>query len=182
MNKMLCIMLSALVLLVGCDFIKPSIKSMNIQRSGIRGSTDTATTVALEAIGSDTEAAQVKEKLKEVSLAIQLFLKEGKVSDLTLPEITQELEKIIPVQYRFLVDIAIAQIQGIVIDVDKIGVNNVERINSACVGIIRGCDLYDMKYRPVKEEAVVSTDRNFTVSDSSVNQFGRNLKKELDVK
>ena len=185
MNKTLSVMVILVMALCaqGCTWIKPSIKSVNIQCSGIRGIGDTALVTAIDSLGDDTEALAVKTKVKEITLSVQLFLQNGKVAELTIPEITQELEKLIPANYRFLVDIALAQIQGIVLDVDKIGATNLARINSLCVGIIRGCDLYDMKYRPVKDKA-----RGMRVL-AEVKQnpepevrFGNAFKKEMGVK
>jgi len=164
-----------MVLCAGC--IKPSVKSMNIQRSGIRCVGDTATTVSLDSLASDAEVNVVKPKVKEIALAVQLFLKDGKIADLTLPEFTDELRKLITEDYRFLLDIALAQIQGMTVDVQKIGANNLERINSVCVGVIRGCDLYDLKYRPVTDEAKTKA----LPRDGVEARFGARLKKEMGV-
>ena len=166
---------------VGC--ISPSVKSMNIQRSGIRCTGDTATTVSLDALANDAEVAAIKQKIKEVALAVQLFLKNGKVAELTLPEFTDELRKWIPEDYRFLLDIALAQLQGITVDTQKIGADNLERVNSLCVGVIRGCDLYDIKYRPVTDEEkarvlVAEVREHGTVTA----RFGARMKKEMGVK
>lgn len=165
------------VLCVGC--ITPSIKSMNIQRSGIRCTGDTATTVSLDSLPSTAEVETVKPKIKEIAMAIQLFLKDGKVADLTIPELTSALSKLVPPDYRFLLDIALAQIEGITVDTQKIGANNVERINSLCVGVIRGCNLYDAKYRPVTDAEKTRT----VVRDTAVAaRFGARLKKEMGVR
>jgi hypothetical protein len=170
-----------LVFVSGC--VTPSAKSMNIQRSGIRCVGDTATTVSLDSLATVAEVDAVKPKIKEIAMAVQLFLKDGKVADLTIPEITQELRKLIPEQYRFLLDILIAQIQGITVDVQKIGANNVERINSVCVGVLHGCDLYDVKYRPV---TAFASDKQMVkaVNTSGIpeQKFGVRLKKEMGVR
>lgn len=156
-------------------------KAMNSQRSAIRGLGDTAVTASLDFIKNDASAEAVRVKTKEVAIAVQLFLKDGKVADLTLPEFTESLRKIIPVEYQFLFDIMMAQIQGITVDVGVIGADNVERVNSMCVGLLRGCDLYVAKYRPVTE--VVRALENKKASDAkAVASFGVTLKKRLKVK
>jgi len=176
-------LLLSLVLCTTTGCITPSIDSMNIQRSAIRGTGDTATSVALDSLANTAEVDAVKEKTKEIVLSVQLFLKDGKVADLTIPEITGELKKLIPEKYQFLLDIAIAQIQGMTVDVQKIGVDNVERINSVCVGILRGCDLYDISYRPVTDEAkakqLIQGVRQYPELED---RFGARLKKEMGVK
>ena len=179
MNK--CIF-AAVLLVFASGCITPSIKSMNIQRSGIRCVGDTATTISFDALSTDAEVNTVKLKVKEIAMAVQLFLKDGKVADLTLPEFTDALRKLIPENYRFLLDIALAQIQGMTVDVQKIGADNLERVNSVCVGVLRGCDLYDIKYRPVTNgENVKSLSPSAKTSGSAEERFGVRLKKELDI-
>lgn len=109
-------------------------------------------------------------------------MKDGKVADLTLPEFTDALRKLIPEDYRFLLDIALAQIQGMTVDVQKIGPDNIERVNSLCVGVLRGCDMYDLKYRPVTDEvkakAIVKEVKEHGEAHA---RFGARLKKEMGV-
>lgn len=162
--------LMAVCVLSGCAF-KPS--GMNGQRSAIRGLGDSAVTVSMDSIQSDADAAAVRVQVKEIALAVQAFLKDGKVADLTIPAITDQLRKLIPVDYQFLLDIMIAQIQGVTVNVDKIGPNNVERINSVCVGLINGCDLYGTQYRPVAPVATVTMAAaipDATAADKSVSK------------
>jgi hypothetical protein len=177
------VILAAVLSLFAVGCITPSVKSMNIQRSGIRCTGDTATTVSLDALANDAEVAAVKPKVKEVAMAMQLFLKDGKVADLTLPEFTEALRKLIPEEYRFLLDIALAQLQGLTVDTQKIGADNIERVNSLCVGVIRGCDLYDIKYRPVTDvEKAKVLIKEARTHGTITARFGVRMKKEMGVK
>lgn len=165
----------------GCSWVKPSLRSLNIQRAAIRGTGDTGVSVALDALANKAEAEKVRVRTKDICLSVQLFLENGKVSELTIPEITKELEKLIPPAYHFLLEIAIAQIQGAVVDLDKIGADNIARINAACVGIIRGCDLYVMNDRPKTATELVAT-RDINPEPTSVDRFGCRLKWRMGVK
>jgi len=162
----------SLVLTAGCE--PPG---MNVQRASLRGSGDISVSAALDAVKPAEKAAEVQQKTKEIAEAIRLFLKTGKVADLTIPEITTELEKIIPVNYRFLLEIAIAQIDGVTVPVQVIGTNNVRRIDSFCVGLINGCNEYSMDDRPPPNEAEVAT-RSLEAPEAT---FGRELKKEAGI-
>jgi hypothetical protein len=169
------------LLVMGCS-LKPS--GMNSQRSYIRGGTDLAVTVSLDSIQSDAQAQVVKATVKDSALAISKFLKDGSVGDLTIAGLTAALKKIVPQDFYFVIDILLAQTQGVVLDVGQIGKNNVERLNSACLGMIIGCDLYDMQYRPV---AAVVADispkaKSVVASKPVVTKFAARLKRELKVK
>lgn len=177
--KIISLLFVLLLCTAGC--ITPTVKGMNIQRSGIRCVGDTVTTVSLDSLATDAEVNTVKPKLKELAMALQLFLKDGKVADLTLPEFTDALRKMIPEDYRFFLDIALAQIQGLTVDVQKIGADNLERINSLCIGVLRGCDLYDLKYRPVTNEVKTKALVSVKASDGAPTRFGVRLKKEMGV-
>jgi len=188
------LMLVAVCFLSGCA-IKPT--GMNSQRSGLRGLGDASVTVSLDSIKNDADVGPVKTKVAEIAIAVQLFLKDGKLADLTIPEFTDVLRKLIPADYQFLFDIMIAQIQAVSVNIDKIGANNIERINSVCVGLIDGCKLYDMQYRPVTVPApeaamavpeaitlpeIVAADKSKTIkapaSSKSIKEFGDRLKLE----
>jgi len=179
MKRMLFVAAVLLFGTVGC--VTPSYKSMNIQRSGIRCTGDTATTIALDSLSSAAEADSVRMKVKEVALVVQSLLKDGKVSALTVPEVTQALEKLVPENYRFLLDIALSQIEGITLPTQKVGTDNVERINSVCVGVIQGCDLYDVKYRPVPATTAKAL-APVVIKGTAESRFGACLKKEMGVK
>ena len=170
----------ALVVLIstGCSF-RPS--GMNSQRSALRGLGDSAVTVSLDSIQNDITAEATKKKVKEVAIAVQLFLKDGKLADLTLPEFTEALRKLVPEDYKFLFDILIAQVQSVQIPIGAIGANNIERINSACVGLIFGCDLYDMKYRLVQSQPA-TVDKAVVPPAEKVAAFGKRLKREMRVR
>lgn len=166
---------------MGCQVQPPSGKSVNIQRSLIRSGGDCAVTVSLDVISDDAMVPEVQKKTKEICIAVQAFLQTGKVADLTIPEITGELRKLIPADYQFLFDILLAQIQGITVDTQKIGANNVERLNSVCVGVIRGCDLYDMKYRSVKNVGAPVA-RDVASKEAQLQAFGAKMRQEMKVR
>ena len=170
-----CILLLALscVLFTGCQGSPVSVSGMNIQRMGLRDMADASTTVALE-VTPDASVQNVQVKTKEIATAISAFLDDGKVSELTIPAITEALKKLVPVEYQFIVDLLIAQVQGVVLPVDKIGVNNVKRLKEVCIGLIIACDRYNLTERPVKAKALAVPDTKAAVAD-----FGTNLKLEF---
>lgn len=139
---------------VGCTSFY---KGMNTQRSALRGSGDISITSSLDAISTAESAIEVKDKTVEIVEAIRRFLISGQVANLTIPELTTELEKLITekfgAKYCFLVDLLVAQISGITLDVDKIGTNNVRRIDSFCEGILNGCSKYLVSDRPTTDDS-----------------------------
>lgn len=170
-----CILLLALscVLFTGCQSSPVSVSGMNVQRMGLRDMADASTTVALE-VTPDASVQSVQAKTKEIATAISAFLDDGKVSELTIPAITEALKKLVPVEYQFIVDLLIAQVQGVVLPVDKIGVNNVKRLKEVCIGLVIACDRYSLTERPVKAKAPTVPDTKAAVAD-----FGANLKFEF---
>jgi len=166
----LLVVLASMFLVTGCE--PPG---MNPQRAALRGSGDISINTTLDLVPAE-QAPAIQEKTKEIAEAMRLFLKTGKVADLTIPEVTEALEKIIPERYRFLLEIALAQIEGVTLPVDVIGINNVRRIDALCVGLITGCNEYDMNDRPPPNETEATATRSV---EDPVAIFGRELKKQV---
>ena len=165
-------MVAAMLLSVGC--VMPSYKSLNAQRSAIRGTGDLGVSLSLDAVSTGDKAELIAKKTKDISIAVKAFLQTGKVSDLTIPEITGELRKLIPPDYVFLYDLLIAQIQGVTVPVEKIGANNVKRLIAICDGLITGCEQYNKADRPTAD--VNSKDLDLT---PDIQVFGSKLKIEV---
>lgn len=168
-----CMALSLLVL-VGCNM--PTYKSVNAQRSAIRGGGDIAATLSLDAVNTGEQAEAIAKKTEQICIAIDKFLGDGKVADLTIPEITGELRKLIPADYQFLFDMLIAQISGQTVPVQKIGANNIKRMKALCEGVIIGCNRYSVADRPVIEAA---RDLNKAAGPATPAAFGAMLKAEM---
>jgi len=159
---------------VGC--IMPSYKSLNAQRSAIRGGGDIGVTVALDSVDTGTQAEDIALKTKDITIAVDKFLQDGKIADLTIPEITGELRKLIPADYQFIFDMLIAQISGITVPTEKIGVNNVKRLRSLCAGIILGC----VEYKASDRVAPTAKDLKAPADNAAaVKAFGERFKIEV---
>lgn len=125
----------------------PEHRSLNVERCSLRSVGDMGVTGTLD-VAADTVASVEKEKVKEVAESVRLFLRTGKVADLDIATLQTALDKIVPVEYRWVVDALIAAIRDKTVPVGGIGADNVKRLDAICVGILAGCDSYDMSDRP----------------------------------
>lgn len=62
---------------------------------------------------------------------------------------------------------------GIEVPVDKIGGDNVRRVNAFCVGVITACERYKLADRPTGERGAVDG----TVGSSVLSAFGEEMLK-----
>jgi len=170
------IALLAVIMLPVSGCINPSIRSMNIQRAGIRSAGDMSVTVSLDSLDTPAQSEEVCKKTKEITIAIDEFLKTGNLAMLTIPEITGKLRDLVPAEYRFLLDLLIAQADVIHVPVDKIGADNVRRMQSFCKGIIYGCNEYKIEDRPQPNDGdgLVKS-----IPNDAPKKFGVRLKKEM---
>jgi hypothetical protein len=173
MKKTIIVCLVAAFAMTGC--IMPNYKSLNAQRSAIRGTGDISVSLSLDSIENPATAESVAVDTKNITIAVDKFLQDGKVADLTIPEITGELRKIIPADYQFIYDLLIAQISTITVPTDVIGANNVKRMRALCAGIIVGCSEYDVADRPVPPNVAT---RTLVSKPEVIEQFGKQLKIE----
>lgn len=141
MKRMIILILS--IILSGCSFDF----SRNMQRANIRSVGDNTVTVSLDSIKDTEEAILVKDQIKTIAEAVRKFLYSGNISDLTIPELVMELEKIVPESYRSFVDFLISKIQVIHVNTQAIGPDNVRRIDAACIGVILACNEYRIEDR-----------------------------------
>jgi hypothetical protein len=161
---------------VGC--IAPSYKSLNIQRSAIRGAADASVTVSLDCTDTADQAVAIAKTTAQITAAVDKFLSDGKVGDLTIPEITGKLRELIPPDYQFIFDMLIAQVSGQTVPVGKIGANNIKRLQAVCSGILEGCASYKAEDRPVP----APTARDFNRAPSGIatmKQFGEKIRAEM---
>ena len=138
--------LMVLVLCVGC-----TAPSMNVQRSVLRDAGDTGLTVALDAV-DEAAVPNVQKEVEQTTKAILKFLEDGKVSDLTHSDAVKELEKLIPANLRPYFDAVLSVLGTHQVDVEKIGKDNVKRLQAACIGVLQGNTQYSLEDRPVEEE------------------------------
>jgi len=140
----------ALVSFVGCE--KPTYRSLNLQRSAIRGTADVGTTVSFESIPREDVVDVVLTTL-QIAEEMHKFLNTGMIGQMTMSEVKTGLGKIASDEYVFLVDLAIMQLSSYSMPIGEIGVNNVKRVDSFIVGVIVACNEYKLTDRPEKEVA-----------------------------
>jgi len=144
-------MLCSVVLLSACSFAGLSPSSMNIQRAGLRDTADMATTVALDATPvTDVEATQTK--VKAITLSVQSFIKTGDVDSLTLKDLQDLLIRVVPEKYQYIATMLLSKVQGVNLPVDKLGANNIRRLDEICYGVLVACDKYSVADRPVPKD------------------------------
>jgi hypothetical protein len=122
--------------------------SLNQQRSLLRATSDNALTAALDQVDGEEDARVIRGKVKEIAIQVDEFLQTGDVCGLTAGEIRIELLKLIPAQYKQIVDQLLSAISPLhIAPSGKIGVNNVKRLRAVCQGAIDGADYYRMEDR-----------------------------------
>jgi hypothetical protein len=153
--KHVCIALS-LLLLVGCTM--PSYKSLNAQRAAIRSAGDVSVTLSLDTIGTAEQVADVSKKTKEICVAIESILGDGKISSMPIADVTANLRAKIPADYQFLYDMLISQVDNLSVPTAVLGGQNVKRMLALCDGIITGCDKYVFTDRSLVQVKSLSKD------------------------
>lgn len=133
----------AFIVMSGCSFEY----TRNMQRANLRSVGDTSITASLDAVGDPNDALVIRDQTEAVTKAIQKFINSGSIADLTVPELTVQLEKIVPAEYVSIVTFLVSKVQGINVDTQVIGVNNVKRLNAACIGVILACEQYSIEDR-----------------------------------
>jgi len=137
------------VLMIGCE--APNLGGLNVQGSAINGGGQVTVAAILDNRPiSDVpkDIAQIKEIVKE----IRKFLETGKVSDLTMGEFKNAIDKLIPVQYRPYFNGILAAVSNITVPTDKIGPDNLYRIKEALDGIDYRVNRYNIDYHPPMTE------------------------------
>ena len=149
MKKLLAVII--LFSTVGC--VPPS---LNLQRSVLRGTGDTAVTFVMDEV-SDGKVDETLWKIKSIVGALNKFLEDGKVAGLTRSELSTEILKIVPAKYKNWADqlLAVVSSQDITVDQEKIvkiGPNNVLRLKAFLKGALKGLEEYNKDHRPVEEK------------------------------
>jgi len=163
---------------IGCSYNY----SVNMQRSNLRSVGDSTVTASLDSISSTEEALAIRNQTKIITEAIRKFLYSGSIQDLTIEQFTNKLETIVPSNYSSLITLLVSKINGISINTQFIGENNIRRIDAACIGIILACNEYRIEDRQIpianeESEAKVIIERE--VSTKSIEIYNRNILKGL---
>ena len=155
------ILAASFILLAGC-----APPSLNIQRSVLRGTGDTAVTFVLDEVAED-KLDETSGKIKSIVEGVAKFLEDGKVANLTRSQLSTEILKIVPAKYKNWADqlLAVVSAQDITVDtakVEKIGVNNVLRLKAFLKGALGGIKEHNKDHRPVEPApaATPSADSN----------------------
>lgn len=133
----------SVVVMMGCSFEY----TRNMQRANIRSVGDTSITASLDAVDDPNDALVIRDQTKTITKAVQSFINRGHMSELTIPEITVKLEKLVPTEYSSIVTFLMSKVQGINVNTQVIGVNNIRRLDAACIGIILACEQYSVEDR-----------------------------------
>jgi hypothetical protein len=139
----LTMMLAAL--LAGCR--APEV-SQNQQRSLLRGGSDNTVTAVLDRTHYE-RADALRERIQGVSQEVEGFLITGEVDELTGPEITRELQALVPADCHGLLSAFLAAVNGMRLEPgEALGEDNVDRLLAVCNGVIMATVSYRLDEHP----------------------------------
>ena len=152
-KKAMCnIVVGALVMLftVGCS----SLQSLNLQRSGLRSVGDVAVTAYLDSVDDDKWEAHQTE-IDDIVTRLTEFMTTGEVENLVYPKLVEAIRGLVPNQYRTISNQLLAAVENTSADVkvEKIGQENVDRINAFLAGAATGLRAYKVDHRPPDRDA-----------------------------
>ena len=105
----------------------------------------------LFAAGDQWEAHQTE--IGNVLERLQAFMADGEVQNLIYPKLVEAIKGLVPDNYRNIANLALDAVRRTSADVDvmKIGVTNVARVNAVLAGVAAGLRLYRAEHRPSDE-------------------------------
>jgi hypothetical protein len=154
----LVVMAAMAVAFGGCQIKPPAPPSLNMQKALLNSGGQVATVACLQ---NSSDPAKRIQETKNITAAIRKLVNTGEVSDWTIDQLRMELDKIVPADYQIYVNQIMACLYGLTLPTDKIGPDNIARINEVLDGIDYRCDRYKIEppvLVPV-DNAVVTTDR-----------------------
>jgi hypothetical protein len=157
--------LAMLVVFAGCQIKPPAPPSMNMQKALLNSGGQVATVACLDSSGDPAKRIQ---ETKNITAAIRKLINTGEVSDWTIDQLRMALDKIVPADYQIYVNQIMSCLYGITLPTDKIGPDNIARINEVLDGIDYRCDRY--KIAPVPPTVVpdaATTNRGITVKKAA---------------
>ena len=138
-------------LLIGIVFVALGCKSpsMNVQRSSLRAVGDVAATIVLEGIDADKVESSRAEALDLID-SIEKFLDDGTVPEMAVTALRDLIKEKVPLKYSAIADTLLAYIPTTNVPTEKLGVNNLKRVQAACYGLKVGFTKYDVVDRNTK--------------------------------
>jgi hypothetical protein len=115
---------------------------MNVQRASLRSSGDIGVNVLLDS-RLEGDVDQTSKDIRDACEKLTAFLNGGGVYQLTKTELANDMLSLVPVDYKELVDAAVAVISIQHVDTQKIGKKNVKRVKAFIKGTLRGLEEYD---------------------------------------
>jgi len=135
--------------MMGCQ---PPDAGLNTQRAGLHGAGQVSAAFMFDN-RPKTEVPEDIKKTVEIVKEIRKFLQTGHVADLTMGELRAELDKLIPPKYTAYFNAILAAVSNINVPTDKIGPDNLKRINEVLDGIQMRAEKYDINDHPPEAKA-----------------------------
>ena len=147
MKYFLVLLLSAMIILTGCQKINDNL-SMNQQRSLLRSISDNAITAILDFIDDYEKTEETLVTMRKITKEVYEFVKSGQVRTMTSGELKERLMSIVPDDYIIIVDqlLFAASIQRLEVG-EYIGKRNEDRLMAVILGINLATGQYKMSDR-----------------------------------
>jgi len=128
---------------VGCNMndVGTTVTSKNMQMALLNSGGQVATVAAIDSSG---HKAQRITETKKIVVDVRKLVSEGEVGAITLGALQTQLNKIVPAKYHIYVMQIMAACNGVSVPTEKIGVDNIKRINEVLDGIQIRCERYEI--------------------------------------
>lgn len=134
------------MLLLCIGFVGCESPSMNVQRSASRDVGDTGITLYLENEDINT-IENKKAKILLIIQEIENFIDLGEVGNLTVAEIRDRINKIVPAEYQNVSNSILQYLSEFKVPTDKIPADVVKNIKAVLVGMKVGISEYQLEDR-----------------------------------
>lgn len=134
------------ILLLCIGFVGCESPSMNVQRSASRDVGDTGITLYLE--NEDVNTIENKKaKILLIIQEIENFIDLGEVGNLTVAEIRDRINKIVPAEYQNVSNSILQYLSEFKVPTDKIPADVVKNIKAVLIGMKVGINEYQLEDR-----------------------------------
>jgi hypothetical protein len=145
------LVLAAVSLFVGGCNMNLKQPSMNKQLATINGTSQLGTAVALDAV-SVSNADAYAAKTKAIIVEVRNFLNTGHVGELTVSELQKQLNVLVPFDYQVYVNTLMSALPSVAVSTEKVGPDNLLRLNEALDGIEFRCNRWKKELRPTADQ------------------------------